>query len=164
MSFLKEISMKEYILLATLGIGGYFLYSTKFLMWLNSLNAYQSFGFSYGIIFLLVFILSKIGFSVGSFRIESWKQTIGVALILFAIFTIIKFENPYVQYITKGNLDGASNIFYGSEDGVVFSFWHDTMKITNMTYIRYLLSIVTPVLFALVGCLLARKPKLSLMG
>lgn len=164
MSFLKEISMQEWILLAVIGIGGYFASSTKFLQWLNSLTPLASWAVYYGIIISCVYILSKFGLQIGSLKIESWKQTIGASLVLFSIFIIINWENQYVQFETKGNLDGASNVFYGSEDGITFDFWYTTVHVRNMDYLRYLTYIVTPVTLTFIGCLLARKPRINIIG
>jgi hypothetical protein len=151
-----KFTTKEYIMLGGTAVAGYIATDKKFLLWLNTLNAWQGFLFYYAILFTVVFLVSKVGFNVGIFKADNMKQTIGVMLFLFAIFTIINWENPYVQYVTKGNIDGASNVFYGSEDGMSWSLFYDYFHMKTPETIRYLAFMLVPVISMALSLILIR--------
>ena len=45
-------------------------------------------------------------------KIGDLRGTSGVVLLTFALFVMVNWENPYVQYITTGSFTGASSVFY----------------------------------------------------
>lgn len=157
-----EITKQEIIFAIVLAICGYIFTMTDWLKFLGRSTPLQGFLIYYGIIFVAMLILARYGLAFSP-KIKDVHQVIGVVLILFAFFLVFNWENPYVQYVTMGHLDGASPAFYGTEDGVTWDFWYTFMGVTNLEYARLLSFVFTPFILSLLGGYLAAKPKLNLL-
>lgn len=157
-----KITRDEWLLAGIFAFLG-FIFTTKvWLLWLNLQSPYIGFLVYYVIVYLSLFILSKLGLVVWKLEIKKPLQVLGAVLILFSFFLIFNWENPYVQLISTGHLDGASQIFYGSEDGITWMFWTQTVGIDNIDIARILTFVLTPfVLCILAGMMLNKKPQIS---
>jgi hypothetical protein len=161
MSKLK-LTNKEVLLAILIGVMGYVFSTREFILFLNSLDPISGF-IIYEIIFYswLIFT-SYLGLAFLGVKIKQPLQLFGLWLIWFALFITIDWESPYVQYVTKGNFEGASGVFYQSEDGAVWYFWHDLLNIKNVDMVRILTYVVTPLLLALAGGLLVTRVEFGL--
>ena len=115
----------------------------------------------YVAVFACLFALAKTGFTVGKIKINDWVQVIGMTVIVFSFMIIFCWSNPYIQQMTRGNLDGASTIFYQTEDGAVWWLWYDLIGIHHLFIARILTFVITPFILTLIGTLLVKKVKLQ---
>lgn len=152
-----KITNKELIFLAIIGIAGFFFSSIGYIKHLDTLSPYYGLLSYYLIWYGALFILSHKKFIIWNFKIGNPSQVLGMLLIIFAVGIILNFESPYVQYVTKGNFEGASNIFFQSEDGITWIFFQDVMGINNIESLRILTFVVTPLILSLIGVYLVSR-------
>jgi hypothetical protein len=69
----------------------------------------------------------------------------------------INWENPYVQIVTTGSFEGASPVFYQSEDGVAWWAWSQLLPTANVETLRLLAFVFTPFILCLIGGLLVSE-------
>jgi len=153
-----EIEKREWALAISFAVLGIIFASRNWILLLNKLNPYQGFLVYYAIIFLCLFILAKLGLVIFDTKVKNIKQVIGMTLIFFAFFVIFNWTSPYINQVTTGSLDGASKIFYFSEDGVLWTFWYNLTKSIDLSIV--LTYVLSPFLIVLLASLLIRdKPK-----
>jgi len=155
-----SITWRELSLAVVLAVFG-FLFSTKeFLLFLNSLNPLVGLVVYYCILFCVMFVFSKFGFTVMNIKIQNILQIIGAMMITFAFFIIVDNESAYVQFVTTGSVEGSQNIYLQSEDGATWYFWYNILGIVNIELARLLTFVFTPFVLAIVGGLLVTKRQL----
>lgn len=152
-----EITLKEFLLALSISLMG-FLFSTKtFLLWLNTLNPFMGFLVYYGVLFTVLFILSRFDLVIAGLKIHSPLQCIGSVFVLFSFLLVVSWKNPFVQFVTTGSFEGASAIFYQTEDGVAWWFWTTVLGISNVTLAHILTFIITPFVLTLLGVMLVSE-------
>jgi len=152
-----QLTRNEFLIAALFAIAG-FIVTTKFVIsFMNGLTALGGLLAYYLLWFLLYWVIAKLGFKVFNIQIKTFLQILGMLLITFSFFIIVNWENPYVQLMTKGNIDGASTMFYQSEDGATFMFWNQMLGLSNPLLLRILTFVVTPFIFTLIGALLIQQ-------
>jgi len=135
-----------------------FIFSLKgLLLWLNSLSPIEGLFVYFVIMYTALFILSHFGLIIWKFEIKNAWQVLGATMIVFAFFITVNCENPYVQYVTEGSMEGASGIFYQSEDGATWYFWNTVLGIQNLEIVRILTFMFTPFILTLGGAYLIAK-------
>lgn len=155
-----QITSKEMKIAILVAIMGFVLSSKAFLIFVNPLSPIMGLLVFYSITFLSYFIVSKMGFSVLNIPIHNLTQVLGLVILTFAFFIPQVLGSPYIQYQTKGNMDGASNIFYQSEDGVIWDIWYNKVGIKDMEIARILTYVVTPFVMTILGCYLITGKRL----
>jgi len=158
-----QLTKEEFLLAVLLALCGLIFSAKSWLVYMADLTPMQGFGIYYLILFIATLALSKLGFSVFNVKISDLSQILGLLLITFSFFVVFNWENPYVQYETMGDFDGASPAFYGSEDAVTWYFYTNTLGITDTDQARILTFVVTPFALTLLGGYLVAKPKLNLL-
>lgn len=154
-----KITNKEWIFIAIIGILGFFFSRAEWIQYMNQQTPLKNFLIYYGIVYSALFILSKLGLVIWKISIKHPLQVLGAGLILFSFFLIFNWENPYVQYASTGSFEGASNVFYGTEDAITWNFWYDMTK--EIESARILTFIVTPMALSLLGALFVSQIKFS---
>lgn len=151
-----NITKKELLLALFITALGYYFSSRNTLLSLNKLTPIQLLLISYIVLFGSLLYLAKHGLVIWKLRIEHPLQVVGTTMIWFAFFLTMSMENPYVQYTTQGNFEGASNVFYGTEDAVTWTFWTGYISPIpeNIEKLRLLTFVFTPAILTLVGALL----------
>jgi hypothetical protein len=156
----RLITSREFKLAIVLGILGFVLNTSQWILFLNGLNPFYGLAVYYVILYVSLFVLSRLGLTIFGVAIKNVRQTVGLLLITAAFFICINWESPYVQYVTQGSLGGASNVFYGSEDGAAWYLWSLAFPGAGLDIIRFLAFCLSPFLLALVGgYLLDSKPR-----
>ena len=155
-----SITWRELSLAVVLAVFGYIFSVKEYLIFLNNLNPITGLFVYYVILFCVMFIFSKFGFTVMNIKIQNVLQVIGATMIAFAFFIIVNNESAYVQYTTEGTLSGSSNVYLQSEDGATWYFWYNVLSITNIELARLLTFVFTPFVLAIVGGLLVTKRQL----
>jgi hypothetical protein len=150
-----KLTKNEIMLAVILAVAGYFLNSKEFILFLNTLNPLQGLLVYYVIWYSFLFFLSTLGLVVLGVKIKSLAQVLGVVLIIASFSVITSWTNPYVQIVTKGSEEGASTVFYQSEDGVGWWFFESVLGIKDVELLRILTFVVYPFILAIVGGLLA---------
>jgi len=150
-----EITKNEWKLAGIFALIGFVVSTRFFINFLLGLNPLSGFIVYYLIVISCLFILSKLGLTILKIEIKKPLQIIGTALIVFSFFAIVNWENPLIQYYSTGSFDGASPIFYGTEDGTLFWFW--SHWISNITLLRLLVYVISPFALTLAGALLVEK-------
>jgi hypothetical protein len=85
-------------------------------------------------------------------KIDDPVKTFGLLLITFAFFVTVNWENPYVQLVTMGTTQGASPVFYGSEDGAV---WFVVSQFVSDVWLcRMITFVAVPFLLTILGGIL----------
>ena len=114
-----NITNREWLLVGFIILMGWFFSMKDTILKFDSMSANQLFLISYAVLYGFLYIASKYhgGIIIWNFQIKHPLQVFGTVLIIFSVFLVTTWENPYIQYVTKGNFDGISNIFYATEDG-----------------------------------------------
>jgi len=159
---MAHLSAREVGLAVALGGIGFILTIREFVLFLNGLTPLTGLLVYYLILFTVIFTLSRLDLVIFGFKIRSVAQTIGVTLITFAFFITVNWTSPYIQYVSTGSMNGASPIFYQSEDGVIYYLWSFLLP-GNVEVLRILTYVVSPVLLALLGGMLISR-KVTLRG
>jgi hypothetical protein len=132
-----------------------FLFTThEMILFLNGLNSIEGLAVYYAILYAILLVLSRMDLVIFGFKIKNITQTIGLTIITFAFFITVNWTSPYIQYVTTGSVQGASNIFYQSEDGTMWYLWSLLLPSVGVEVIRILTYVVSPFLLALLGGLL----------
>ena len=155
------ITSKEFLLAVSLAVMGLVFSMREWILYLNSLNPIQGLLIYYIILYSSLIVLSKMGLVVFNIKIKNPIQTFGLLLITFAFFIIVDWESPYVQLITKGNIEQASNVFYESEDGAIWFFWTNVVGVKDVETARWLTFVITPFILVLVGAFLVSKVEIG---
>ena len=149
------ITTKEFYLALAFSFIGFLLTTRLFLNLLEGLNVFLGFLVYYVIIFLTIFVLSKLDLVIFGFKIENMAQKMGLLLITFSFFILVNWTNPYVNIVTHDTAENVSNIYFMSEDGITWAFWD--LMFNNSQVIRVLTFIVTPFFLTLLGGLLVTE-------
>ena len=155
------ITSKEFLLAVSLAVMGLVFSMREWILYLNSLNPIQGLLIYYIILYSSLIVLSKMGLVVFNIKIKNPIQTFGLLLITFAFFITVDWESPYVQLITKGNIEQASNVFYESEDGAIWFFWTNVVGVKDVETARWLTFVITPFILTLVGAFLVSKVEIG---
>lgn len=150
-----KITAREWSLAIIFAVVGIFVSSRWVILALDGLSPLLGFLVYYAIVILCLFCLSKLGLTVFDIKIEKFGQIIGSSLIIFSFFILFNWTSPYVQYVTTGSLEGASNVFYQCEDGVTWYLW--SFLFDNVDALRIFTYVITPFLLTLLGGLLIEK-------
>jgi hypothetical protein len=160
MSF--KITQKELSLAISIAIMGFVLSSREWILFLNSLDPVQGLFVYYVILYSSLTVLSYLGLVIFNIKIKNPIQTFGLILITFAFFITVDWESPYIQLITKGNVENASTIFYQSEDGATWYFWSNVVGVKNIETLRLLTFVLTPFLLCLIGSYLVTQVEMGI--
>jgi hypothetical protein len=152
-----ELTSKEFALAVAFFLLGLVLTARNWILFLSTLNPLEGLIVYDIILFGTLYVLSRLDLVVFGFKIKSVSQVIGLMLISTAFFMIVNWENPYCQFVTTGSFDGASQIFYESEDGVSWMVWSHFLPSANVEALRIFAFALTPFLLALIGGLLASE-------
>jgi len=151
---LLKLTLKEISLAIALAALGFLFTMREMILFLNGLSPIEGLAVYYVIVYLALFILSRMDLVIFGFKIKNVTQTIGLTIITFAFFITVNWTSPYIQYVTTGSVQGASNIFYESEDGAMWYLWSLLLPTVGAEVIRILTYVVSPFLLALLGGLL----------
>lgn len=137
-----------------------------FISLISPLNPVLSFLIYYAIVLSALAIMAYFGFIAFGIKISNPFQIIGSVFVLFSFFLIFNWENPYVQYVSTGAFQGASNVFYGSEDGVTWYLWSFIFHPIESSPIRIFLNWIftfpiTVGIVTLIGVILANLRKIN---
>lgn len=144
------ITKNEFILALSFAVAGFIMSSREVILYFDSLNPIMGLALYYVIITVAVLIFSHYGLTVSGIKIKWSAQIFGTLLIAFVFFLVFNMENPLAQYYTGRVMEGASQIFYQSEDGAIFYLWQSLGNLTVET-IRILAFVITPFVLTLVG-------------
>jgi hypothetical protein len=156
-----KLTQKEVALALFIAILGFAFSSREWVLFLNTLNPLEGLIIYYIILYSCLTLLSYFGLVIFNIKIKNPIQTFGLILITFAFFITVDWESPYIQLLTKGNVEDASTIFYQSEDGATWYFWYDVMKIKDVETCRILTFVFTPLLLCLIGGYLVTQVELG---
>ena len=154
----RRLTLQEFYLAVALGVMGWVFSLRAWLLLMNALSAWQGFLIYYAIIYGTIYILSMLGLVLFGKKVTNWSETFGAMILTFGYFVVVNWENPYVQLVTTGSLNGASPVFYQSEDGMTWFFWASIIPPIpqNIQLLRFLTFMLTPFLAGLVGGYLLR--------
>lgn len=158
-----KVSRNEWFLVGFMAVAGLVFTSRQWLLYLNVLNSWQGFLVYYGILFLAGFVLSKFGLSIVNIPVKSCLQLLGIVMITFSFFLIFNWENPYVQFVTTDHFEGASPVFFQTEDGITWWFWTDVLDVQDIPMARVLSFVVTPAVLTLLGSLFVARQRFGLL-
>jgi hypothetical protein len=114
------------------------------------------------ILYVSLYILSRLDLVVFGFKIKDPMQTLGLLLITFAFFICVDWESPYVQLVTNRSVENVSPVLFQAEDGAVWFLWHNAIPWADVETLRLLTYVATPFALALIGGLLvSEKVRLS---
>ena len=151
---LLKLTLKEISLAIALAAVGFLFTMREMILFLNDLTPLLGLLVYYGIVYSALFILSRMDLVIFGFKIKNVAQTVGLTIITFAFFITVNWTSPYIQYVTMGSVQGASNIFYQSEDGAMWYLWSLLLPTVGEEIVRILTYVVSPFLLALLGGLL----------
>ena len=137
----------------TFAILGYIFSARSFILFLNSLNPFQGLLFYYLQLFVTLEVLQYFGLVIGGIKMESWTQTIGELLIVFAFFILVDQESEWVAQVvgeSEGKKKDYPVIYTQAEDGAVYYLW-TTYVTKNHETARILTFVVTPAILVMLG-------------
>lgn len=152
----KKIQNALYLSIIFAFIG--YIFSTElWIRYIDSLSSLTGLIIYYIIIYITIFILSKIGLVIGHSKIYNYYHTLGIIFIIFSFFIIFDWESKYINFVSKGEYDEnkISNIYLQSEDGAVFDFFYRVTN--NIKLSRILTFIITPFILTFIGSLLIEE-------
>jgi hypothetical protein len=160
-----ELTEKEVLLAVALAFFGFALSSRQWLLFLDGLNPFQGLIVYYLILYVSLYILSRLDLVVFGIKIKEPLQTLGLLMFTFAFFICVDWESPYVQLATRGSIETIGNItpvLFQSEDGATWFLWQQAFPWLDIETLRILTHVLTPLILALIGGLLvSEKVKLS---
>lgn len=146
-----KLTIQEIGLAFAFAVIGFIFSSRSTIMFLNGLSPMQGLIVYYIILYVSLYMLSRLDLVVFGFKIKDPMQTIGLLMITFAFFICVNWENPYVQLVTKGNVENVSPVFFQAEDGAVWFVWQSVFPWLDIETLRLLTFVVTPFALALIG-------------
>jgi hypothetical protein len=147
-----ELTDKEVGLAVILAFMGFILSSHQWILFLSGLTPLEGLIIYYIILYGALYVLSKMDLVVFGLKIDDPVKTFGLLLITFAFFVTVNWENPYVQLVTMGTTQGASPVFYGSEDGAV---WFVVSQFVSDVWLcRMITFVAVPFLLTILGGIL----------
>jgi hypothetical protein len=149
-----ELTLREVSLAVAIAVLGFAFSAREWLLFLDSLDPFKGLIVYYVILYVCLYILSRLDLVVFGFKIKDAMQTLGLLMITFAFFICVDWESPYVQFATGRNVEGISPVLFQSEDGAVWFLWQSALPWLSVDALRLLTYVVTPLLLALVGGLL----------
>lgn len=154
-----EITKEEFQLALFIAVLGYIFSLRSVILYYNSLAPLPGLVLYYVVLYGTLYLLSRLGLIVGRYTIKKPLQVLGAAVITFAFFAATNMGSQYVQYITKGDISAATNIFYQTEDGVLFAFWSSFIPISAGTIqtLAILTYVISPFIIALLGMALVEE-------
>lgn len=156
------ITSKELWLAVIFGVLGLAFNSSQWLRFMATLDNVSGLIVYYCILYGALYFLGRMGLTVFGIKIDKLSQTVGLLLLTSAFFICVNWTNPYVQYVTTGSLQGASTVFYNSEDGASWLLWSHFLPQVDVEVIRIFAFGLTPFLLALAGSYLINgKPRIS---
>jgi len=157
-----ELTLREVWLALALALMGFALTSRSWLLFLDGLNPIQGLTVYYLILYVSLYMLSRLDLVVFGFKIKEPLQTLGLLLITFAFFICVDWESPYVQLVTGRSVENVSPVLFQSEDGAIWFLWQKALPWADLETLRLLTYVATPFTLALIGGLLvSEKVKLS---
>jgi hypothetical protein len=157
-----KLTMHEVWLALALALMGFALTSRSWLLFLDGLNPIQGLAVYYLILYVSLYMLSRLDLVVFGFKIKEPLQTLGLLLITFAFFICVDWESPYVQIVTGRGVENVSPVLFQSEDGAVWFLWQNAVPWADAETLRLLTYVATPLILALIGGLLvSEKVKFS---
>jgi len=157
-----QLTEKEVALAVALAVLGFVFSSRQWLLFLDGLNPFQGLIVYYLILYVCLYVLSRLDLVVFGFKIKEPLQTFGLLLITFAFFVCVDWESPYVQFVTGRSVENVSPVLFQAEDGAVWFLWQNAVPWANVETLRLLTYVATPLILALIGGLLvSEKVKLS---
>lgn len=152
-----QLKQHEILLAVAFAVFGFLFSTREWLLWLNSLNPLTGLLVYYAVLYLSLYVLSKLGLTIFNVKITTWQQTFGLMLITFAFFVVVDWTSAWVQYVTTGSYAGTSVIFLQDEDGAVFYIWQQLLPTAAAETLRVFTYVITPLVMALIGGLLVDK-------
>jgi hypothetical protein len=154
-----QLTQKELILACAIALMGFVFSSRWWILGLSSMTPIQGLVMYYIILYTSLYILSRAGLIIYDIRIENVVQVFGLLLITFSFFITVDWESQWVQYITNGNIEQASPVFYQSEDGAIMYLWSRVVPMVpqNMELLRILTYVVTPFILVVIGAYLVAR-------
>lgn len=154
--------MQEIMLAFALALMGFAFSSRSWLLFLDGLNPFQGLVVYYVILYVSLYMLSRLDLVVFGFKIRDPLQTFGLLLITFAFFICVDWESPYVQLVTGRSVENISPVLFQAEDGAVWFLWQNALPRAGVELLRLLTYVATPFILALVGGLfVSEKVKFS---
>lgn len=154
-----------------MGVLGFIFSSRPWILFMDKNTPQVGLVIYYSIIFLAILFLQHIGLVVADMPFDSIQHAFGTLLIIFSFFIIFDWESYYITLVTHNESTQStqstqpppqiSNVYLQSEDGAVFDFWYNVMKLTpeqskTMTYI------ITPAVLSLLGMILIRGKRVRM--
>jgi len=153
-----KITFKELQFVGVLALAGFLFSSRWWILFLDSLSPVKGLFVYYGILLVFLFLLSRNGLILWNFKINKPLQLLGLLLITFSFFVVVNWQNPYFNIVADGPpLESMSNIYFQSENGVIWSFWTQLLPSSDTSFLRVLTFIITPAALSLLGALLVEK-------
>lgn len=155
-----EITAKEFQLAIAIAVIGFFFSLRSVLLFYDGLSPLVGLILYYVVFYTMLYLLAKEGLTVWHIKIDRPLQVFGAVLVTFAFFAATNMSSPFVQYTTRnGDIAGASNIYYQTEDGVLWSLWSNYIPVNdaNLQLLRVLTYIVSPFVIVLIGELFVTK-------
>ncbi|MGB9672084.1 MAG: hypothetical protein ACPLZY_02940 [Candidatus Norongarragalinales archaeon] len=157
-----DLTLHEIWLALALASMGFALTSRSWLLFLDGLNPFQGLIIYYLILYVSLYMLSRLDLVVFGFKIKDPTQTLGLLLITFAFFICVDWESPFVQIVTGRSVENVSPVLFQAEDGAVWFLWEKALPWANLETLRLLTYVATPFALASIGGLLvSEKVKFS---
>lgn len=152
-----ELTSREIFFALAIAGAGLAFSMREFILFLNGLSPIEGLAVYYTVLFLTFFILSRFKLTVFDKKIEKLDQVLGLTILTFAFFIVIGWSSAYIQHTATGSSEGISNIYFQSEDGATWFFYHDVLGIKDIETSRILAFVATPFVLGLIGGLLTTK-------
>ena len=138
-----------------LGVLGWIFSSRSWILFLNKQSPPVGLVFYYCILFVTILILQRVGLIIAHVPFDSLSHALGTLMIIFSFFIVFDWESSYINQVIHGQASSGSmsNIFFQSEDGSVYYFWYNQMRL-HMNQARFMTYVITPIVLSCLGMIL----------
>lgn len=155
---MKQLILKTAIAFAIIG---YIFSSRAFILFLNKLNPFQGLLFYYLQLFITLEVLQYFGLIIGGVKMQSFTQTLGELMIVFAFFILVDQESAWVAYVIgedEGKKKDFPVVYTQAEDGATYYLWN-TYVTKDPDTARMLTFVLTPAILVALGLYLTGGAK-----
>lgn len=147
---MKQLILKTALAFAIIG----YIFSTRaFILFLNQLNPFQGLLFYYLQLFVTLEVLQYFGLIIGGVKMQSFTQTLGELMIVFAFFILVDQESAWVAYVIgedEGKKKDFPVVYTQAEDGATYYLWN-TYVTKDPETARMLTFVLTPAIMVALG-------------
>lgn len=160
-----KFEIQDFALSIVFALLGAVFVSNFFISFLTKLNAVLGVIFSYGLYFVLILILSRLGLVIMSIKLKSPVRFFGMLLITMGLIIIMSWGNIVNLETCALAQEGCNPTNFQSIDGLFYSLYSAIIGVNTalkLNLIKVMTYIITPFVLSFTGGLMTKgAPEVS---